>query len=239
MSHSHANVAPPDIKNRRAATVVAGVHTLIILLPKISAQRYHPVGAFLVRAGLVRPESWRAHIILGVHGVGVVGPTFDRELGRSGIGVLNLEERHRWKIVIYGDGNYLCECSRFSFHGEPLTLSESVLCMLAFLRDQEKSVPSPVCGCHRLRGTERPHHRFLVVETGNHAAAQAVIKFNSQIAALNLRLAGWGVRSRSGRARREHTRREHNGESDPKPARSRGFRLSKLVAVRLQNLFPG
>ena len=63
MPHSHANVAPPDIKNGRPASIVAGVHTLIILLPKISAQRYDPVGAFLVRAGLVRPESWRAHII--------------------------------------------------------------------------------------------------------------------------------------------------------------------------------
>src|SRR5580692_2661836 len=78
VSHSHSNVTPPDVDNRCTATVVAGIHALIILLLKIGVQRYDPVGAFLVGATLVRPESWRAHTALRVHLVRVVSPTLDR-----------------------------------------------------------------------------------------------------------------------------------------------------------------
>src|SRR6267143_5810908 len=35
VSHSHSNVTPPNIDNRRTATIVAGVHALIIFLLKI------------------------------------------------------------------------------------------------------------------------------------------------------------------------------------------------------------
>src|SRR6185437_3169059 len=122
-------------------------------------------------ATLVRPESWLANIALRIHCIRVVGPTFDRQLGCSGIGVLHLEECHRRKVVIYGNGDSLCKRSRFSFHGEPLTLSESVFGVLVFLRGQEESDPWLVGGGHRLRGRERPHHRLLLVETSNHPAA--------------------------------------------------------------------
>ena len=100
MSHSNSNVTPPDVDNRRAATIIAGVHALIILLLKIGVQRYDPVGAFFIGAALVRPESWRAHSALRVQNVGIVGPTIDRKLGCSGIGVLNLEEGHRRKVRV-------------------------------------------------------------------------------------------------------------------------------------------
>src|ERR1035437_7454247 len=171
MSHSNSNVTPPDGDNRRAATIVAGVHALIILLPKIGVQWYDPVGAFFIGTALVRPESWRAHTALRVQNVRIVGPTTDRKLGCSRIGVLNLEERHRRKVVIYGDGDDLCERSRRSFHGEPLTLSESVLCTPVFLGGQEKSGPGLVGGCHSLGGRERPHQRLRLVKTGNHPTA--------------------------------------------------------------------
>src|SRR5580704_979910 len=78
MSHSHSDVTPPDVDNRCTATVVAGIHALIILLSKIGIQGYDPVGTFLVGATLVRPESWRAHAALRVHVVRVVRPTLDR-----------------------------------------------------------------------------------------------------------------------------------------------------------------
>src|SRR5579863_4323191 len=100
VSHSYSNVTPPDVDNRRAAAIVVGIHALIILLLKIGLKRQNPVGTLLVGATLVRPESWRTRSALCVHNVRVVGPTFNCELGRSGIGVLNIEERHRRKVVI-------------------------------------------------------------------------------------------------------------------------------------------
>src|ERR1700730_236150 len=195
VSHRHSNVTPPDVDNRRAAAIVAGVHALIIFLLKIGVQRHDPVETFLVGATLVRPESWRAHTALRLYLVRVVGPTLDREFGCSGIGVLDLEKRHRGKVVVYGDGDLLCERSRLSFDGEPLTFPENVFCTTVFMRGQEKSGPELVGSGHSLRGTERPHDRLRLVETGNHPAPQAFIKFNAQIATLNLRLAGRDVGS--------------------------------------------
>src|ERR1700728_3830349 len=53
-SPSNSNVPPPDVDNRRAATVIAGGEALIILLLKIGVQRQDPVGALLVGAALIR-----------------------------------------------------------------------------------------------------------------------------------------------------------------------------------------
>ncbi len=232
VSYSNSNVTPPDVDNRRAAAIIFGIHALIIFLLKISVQRQDPVGTFLVGATLIRPESRRAHIGLRIYRVRVVGPTFNRELGCSGIGVLDLEKCHRRKVVVYADGDRLFQLSCFSFHREPLTFSKGVFCVLVFLRGQEKCGPGLVGGGHGLRGSERSHHRLLLVETGNHPAAQMVVKFNAQIATLNLRLASGAVRSGGGRPRSKH-----NGDSNPKPGRSRGFQPSVRAAVRLQNPF--
>src|SRR5205814_10240843 len=136
--------------------------------------------------------------------VRVIGPTVDREFGGSGVGVLDLKVRHRRKVVVYGDRHHLYERSRLSFHGEPLSLPESVFCAPVLMRGQEKSSPTLVGGCLSLGGSERPHHCLLLVETGHHPATQVVIKLNAQIAALNLSLAGRDIRRGSGRPRRKH-----------------------------------
>jgi hypothetical protein len=109
--------------------------------------------------------------MLRVQRVGVVGPTFDRKVGFSGIGVPNLEERHRRKVVIYSHGDNLCERSRLSFHDEPDTRPEAVFCALMILRAQEKSGPGSVGGRHRLRRRERPHHSLGLAKKGNRPAA--------------------------------------------------------------------
>src|ERR1700704_4840636 len=98
MPHSNSDVTAPNVHNWRAAAVVASVHALIVLLLKIGVQRYDPVGTFLVRTALIRPESWQARVGLSVHRMCVVGPTFDGELCRSGIRILDLEKRHSRKI---------------------------------------------------------------------------------------------------------------------------------------------
>src|ERR1017187_3466881 len=139
VSHSHSDVTPPDVDDRRTAAIVAGIHALIIFLLKIRVQRQDPVGTFLVGATLVRPESWRAHTALRVHLVRVVRPTLECEFGLSSIGVLDLEKRQRGEVVVYGDGDRLCERSCLSFDDEPLTLPKSVFCTLAFMRGQDKS----------------------------------------------------------------------------------------------------
>src|SRR5215831_6602854 len=133
VSYSNSNVAPPDVDDRRTAAIVVGIHALIIVLLKIGVQWQDPVGTFLVGAALIRPESRRAHIGLRVYRVRVVGPTFDREPGCSGISVLDIKERHRRKFVIDGDRDRLPQLSRLSFNGEPLTFPESVFCALSFL----------------------------------------------------------------------------------------------------------
>src|SRR6266540_6202217 len=138
MSHSNSHVTAPNVHNWRAAAVVASVHALIILLLKIGVQRYDPVGTFLVRTALIRPESWQARVGLRVHRVGVVGPTFDGELSRSGIRILDLEKCHSREVVIYGDRDFLCERSCLSFEDELLTRSENIFCALVFLLSQEK-----------------------------------------------------------------------------------------------------
>ena len=131
---------------------------------------------------------------MGVHRVCVVGPTFDHELGGSGIGVLDIKERHRGKVVVYRDGDPLCEGSCLSLHGEPLALTESVFCVLVCLRGQEESGPELVGGRHSLGGSEWPQHGFLVIETSNHPATQVVIELNPDVAALNLRITAGNFR---------------------------------------------
>src|SRR6266576_622447 len=204
VSYSNSNVTPPDVDNRRSATIIIGIHALIIFLLKISVQRQDPVGTFLVGATLIRPESRRAHIGLRVYRVPVIGPTFDRELGCSGVSVLDIKERHRGKVVIYGDGDRLFQLSCFSFHREPLTFSEGVFCVLVFLRGQEKCGPGLVSGGYGLRGSERSHHRLLLVKTGNHPAAEVVVKLNADIAALNSNIASANVRGYRERRSRQY-----------------------------------
>src|SRR5579863_6060515 len=87
VSHGNSYVTPPDVDDRRAAAIIVGIHALIIFLLKTGVQRQDPVGTFFIGAALVRPESWQACTGLRVHRVRVVGPTLDRELGGSGIGV--------------------------------------------------------------------------------------------------------------------------------------------------------
>ena len=65
---------------------------------------------------------------------------------------------------------------------------ERVFYALLFLRGQKEFGPDLAGGGQRLRRSERPQHCLRLVETGNHPAPQAVIKFNAEIAALNLRL---------------------------------------------------
>src|SRR5437660_12912404 len=101
VSYGNSNVTPPDVDNRRAATIIIGIHALIIFLLKISVQRQDPVGTFLVGATLIRPESRRAHIGLPVYRVPVICPTFDRELGYSGVSVLHIKDGHRGKVIVY------------------------------------------------------------------------------------------------------------------------------------------
>jgi hypothetical protein len=108
----------------------------------------------------------------------------------------------RWtaKNAIAGKSSYtvdadrLDERSRHSFEGEPLSLPESVFCALVFLRGQEKFSPQLISGCQSPRGSERPHPRLPLVEAGHHPAAQVVIKFNAEIAALNPRIAARNLR---------------------------------------------
>ena len=66
MSHCYSNIPAPDVDDRRAATVVTGIHAEKIFLLEISFQRHNPVWPFLVRTALVRPERWRAAIVLRV-----------------------------------------------------------------------------------------------------------------------------------------------------------------------------
>jgi hypothetical protein len=115
-------------------------------------------------------------------------------------------QRHRGKVVIYGDGDRLFRLSCFSFHREPLTFSEGVFCMLVFLRGHKKCGPGLVSGGHGLRGSERSHHRLLLLEAGNHPAAEVVVKFKAQIAALNLRPASANVRGCHQPRSRQHIR---------------------------------
>ena len=187
MSHSYSYVPPPDIDYRRAAAIVAGVHALIIFLAKIGVKRYDPVGTFLVGATLVRPECWRAYSALGGHRVRVVGPTLDYELGGSGVDVLDIKECHRGEVVIYRDGDPLCEGSCFSLYSEPLALTEGVFCVLVCLRGQEESGPELVGGGYSLGGSEWPQHGFLLIEASNHPATQVIVKLNPDVAALNAR----------------------------------------------------
>src|SRR3954463_14781932 len=83
MSHSDSDITTPDVDDRRATAVVTGIHALIILLLKFCMEGKNPVGTFLVGTALVGPESRRTCTALRVHGIPVVSPTLDRELGFS------------------------------------------------------------------------------------------------------------------------------------------------------------
>ena len=39
MSDGNSNVAAPDVNNRRTATIIVGIHALIVILPKLGVQR--------------------------------------------------------------------------------------------------------------------------------------------------------------------------------------------------------
>src|ERR1700756_1371209 len=121
--------------------IVAGIHPLIVFLLKIGVQWQHPVRAFLVGTTLVRPESWRGRAVLRAHRVRIVGPTLDRQLGCPAVAVLDIEKRHRRKVVVYGDGDRFLQPPCLSLDREPLALAESIFCSLMFLRGQEKSAP--------------------------------------------------------------------------------------------------
>src|ERR1039458_8145059 len=115
MADGDSNIVAPDIDDRRAAAVVAGIHAEKIFLPEVGVERQNPVGPFFVGAALIGPEgrgiAWvppsRAMRTwaLSIHNVRVVGPSFDRELACARIGVLNIEERHRGEVVVYRDGD--------------------------------------------------------------------------------------------------------------------------------------
>src|ERR1039457_6313874 len=87
VSHCDANIAAPDVDDRRAAAVVAGVHAEKILLSEFDMQRYKPVWTFLIGTALVRPEGWRAAIVQRVQRVGIIRSE-ERRVGK--------ECRSRW-----------------------------------------------------------------------------------------------------------------------------------------------
>src|SRR5450631_2139549 len=133
VSHCDANIAAPDVDDRRAAAIVAGVHAEKIFLSEFGMQRYNPIWPFLIGTALVRPEGWRAAIVQRVQRVGIVGPAFDSELARTSIGITDIKECHRREFIVDRDGDFFSEWSGFPHYDEPLSRSEGVAHPLALL----------------------------------------------------------------------------------------------------------
>src|ERR1035441_6672281 len=113
MADGDSYIAAPDVDDRRATPVVASVHAEKIFLLEVGTERQNPVGPLFVGAALIGPEgrgvAWHLPAramrtsALSIHAVRVVGPSFDRDIACACIGVLNIEERHRGKVVVYRD----------------------------------------------------------------------------------------------------------------------------------------
>ena len=181
MADGNSNIAAPDIDDRRAAPVIAGIHAEKVFLLEVGMERQHPVGPFLVRTALIGPEgrgiAWRLPVrtmrtsTLSIHVVRVVGPSLDRKFARASIGVLNIEERHRGEVIVHRDGDRFGQCSRFSGQNEPLASSERVGHSFTSLRGEREVGPSLVLACHALGDSEWSHRRIFTIETSDYAAA--------------------------------------------------------------------
>ena len=133
VSDREANVPPPDVHDRRAAAVVAGVHAEKVLLSEFVMQRHNPVWTLLIGTALVGPEGRHAAIVLRVQRIGVVGPAFDRKLGPASVRVTDVKERHRGEFIVDGDGDFLGEWSGFPHYDKPFSRSISIANPLALL----------------------------------------------------------------------------------------------------------
>jgi hypothetical protein len=122
---------------------------------------------------------------LCVHRIRVVDPALDCDLLFLNIRVVKLEKAS--KVMM----SFLVSAPAFPSTVSCSPFSKNILGALVLLRSHEKSYQAPVRGGHKLGGNKRPDHRFLVVKTSDHTGAQVVIKFNSQVTALYLKLA-WG-----------------------------------------------
>src|SRR5208282_4571461 len=95
------NVFAPYVDDGSASTVIAGIHSKIILLMECGTQGKHPIWTLLVRATLVGPErrtrrcrKRRQHILM-------VGPAADCKSGRAFVSVLNVKDGDRREVRVY------------------------------------------------------------------------------------------------------------------------------------------
>ena len=126
MPHRETGVAPPDVRNRRAPTVVRSIHAEEVALTEAGLHGLHPVPPILVRSAGKRPER---RLQGGFAGQDVVGDRpADHAERRSGV----VPEAHakqrepRMPLVERHHQGLLDAIGRPGSHGMPYTLAEPV-----------------------------------------------------------------------------------------------------------------
>ena len=176
VAHRDPEVSPPHVHDRRAPSVVGGVHPQVVVLGEADLERQDPVGTALVRPALVGPEGGLGPARRRGHGVAAVRPAPDADLPAAVVRVHGLHDRDPREVVVEGHLHGLAEVARTAVQPMPSAAADHVgdrllvLPLEAELRDLTGLRPE------RLRRGEGARDHLRPVRGRHDAASELLVE---------------------------------------------------------------
>ena len=232
VAHGEAEAAPPHVHDRRAPSVVGGVHALVVVLGKADLEGQDPVGTLLVRAALVGPEGGLFPARRRRHGVAAVRPAPDVELSVAVVRVHGLHDREPREVVVEGDLDGPAEVARAGSQPVPPSAADRVGDRLLVLRLEPVPHDLARFRVERFRRGEGTGHHLHAAPRRDDAASERLVELQADALPIephDRRVGRWRLQ---GQERRESQDAEHavHGSTLPRSI-GRHSSASRLTAV--------
>ena len=179
VAHRDPEVSPPHVHDRRAPSVVGGVHALVVVLGGPDLERQDPVGTALVRAALVGPEGGLDPGRRRGHGVAAIRPAADADLPAAAVRVHGLHDRDPREVVVEGHVDGLADVARTAVQSMPPAAADHVGERLLVLPLEPEVREFAGVRAERLRRGEGTHRDVHPVGGRHDAASQRLVELQT------------------------------------------------------------